>query len=164
MCLQGLSSTSGLSSPDLMLAGGLGGTAFWLACFPLDTVKCKLQVDSYSKPQYHGMLDCARQVCSVWSFLLSPLQLCHNPTWHASVGSPEEAVECPPVDSRRASSIACKLMRLLAACPEAQQVPAYSHACTFHAVLVLLRADRCSRWAQGLVAGLCTSTREELPG
>jgi solute carrier family 25 carnitine/acylcarnitine transporter 20/29 len=29
---------------------------------PADIVKSKLQVDSYSKPQYKGMLDCGRQI------------------------------------------------------------------------------------------------------
>jgi hypothetical protein len=36
--------TSSLGFSDNLLAGGLGGTAFWLACYPTDIVKSKLQV------------------------------------------------------------------------------------------------------------------------
>jgi solute carrier family 25 carnitine/acylcarnitine transporter 20/29 len=32
---RGLASTQQLSHSDLLLAGGLGGTAFWLGCYPL---------------------------------------------------------------------------------------------------------------------------------
>jgi solute carrier family 25 carnitine/acylcarnitine transporter 20/29 len=59
---QGLPSKEQLSFSDLLLAGGLGGTAFWLGCYPLDVIKSKLQVDSYSSPRYRGILDCGRQV------------------------------------------------------------------------------------------------------
>jgi hypothetical protein len=51
-----------------MLAGGLGGTAFWLACYPLDVVKSKIQIDSYTKPQFKGMVDCAKKVRGLISF------------------------------------------------------------------------------------------------
>jgi len=59
---KGLSSTKELSQRDFMLAGGLGGTAFWLACYPLDVVKSKIQIDSFTQPQYKGMMDCAKKV------------------------------------------------------------------------------------------------------
>lgn len=61
---QGLSSKDELSFFDLLLAGGLGGTAFWLACYPLDVIKSKLQVDSYTNPRYKGIIDCGRQVAA----------------------------------------------------------------------------------------------------
>ena len=54
--------TSSLGFRDNMLAGGLGGTAFWLACYPTDVVKSKLQTDSYTAPKYRGMADCARKI------------------------------------------------------------------------------------------------------
>ncbi|WIA31880.1 hypothetical protein OEZ86_002745 [Tetradesmus obliquus] len=60
--LKGLPSKEQLSFSDLLLAGGLGGTAFWLGCYPLDVIKSKLQVDSYTHPKYRGILDCGRQV------------------------------------------------------------------------------------------------------
>jgi solute carrier family 25 carnitine/acylcarnitine transporter 20/29 len=60
--LQGLASKEQLSFSDMLLAGGFGGTAFWLGCYPLDVIKSKLQVDSYSNPRYSGILDCGRQV------------------------------------------------------------------------------------------------------
>lgn len=53
---------SQLTFADNLLAGGLGGTAFWLACYPADVVKSKIQIDSYAAPRYRGMLDCARKV------------------------------------------------------------------------------------------------------
>lgn len=65
---RGLSSAAQLSHGDLMLAGGLGGTAFWLACYPLDIIKSKLQVDSYTAPRYRGLLDCGRQLVAASGF------------------------------------------------------------------------------------------------
>jgi hypothetical protein len=132
---RGLVSTQQLSHSDLLLAGGLGGTAFWLGCYPVgkhgilqfqvsaarstlnckyflqlsvqmhththlhfagkvqiiftsvsmithrkcvpccdllavlcamrcvaDIIKSKLQVDSYSHPQFRGIVDCGRQI------------------------------------------------------------------------------------------------------
>jgi hypothetical protein len=41
---RGLTSTQQLSHSDLLLAGGLGGTAFWLGCYP---------VGKYGKLQLH---------------------------------------------------------------------------------------------------------------
>ena len=35
-----------LTKTDLMLSGGLGGIAFWLACYPLDTMKTVVQSQS----------------------------------------------------------------------------------------------------------------------
>jgi solute carrier family 25 carnitine/acylcarnitine transporter 20/29 len=48
--------TSGWS----MLFGAAGGFCFWLACYPLDVVKSKIQVDSMdpTKRTYKGMTDC----------------------------------------------------------------------------------------------------------
>jgi hypothetical protein len=58
---QGVSVAS-LGFSDNLLAGGIGGTTFWLACYPADIIKSKLQTDSYGQPRYRGMLDCGRQV------------------------------------------------------------------------------------------------------
>ena len=35
-----------------MAAGGLAGAAFWLACFPADVIKSKIQTDNYFSRQY----------------------------------------------------------------------------------------------------------------
>ena len=44
---------------DNLLAGFLGGNAFWLACLPADVVKSKIQTDSrYGR----GVLEAARKV------------------------------------------------------------------------------------------------------
>jgi solute carrier family 25 (mitochondrial carnitine/acylcarnitine transporter), member 20/29 len=59
---RGLPSPAALPSRDLMVAGGLAGTSFWLACYPVDVVKSKLQLDSVVAPRYQGMLHCARTV------------------------------------------------------------------------------------------------------
>eukprot|EP00878_Enallax_costatus_P027956 GHUV01030149.1.p3 GENE.GHUV01030149.1~~GHUV01030149.1.p3 ORF type:complete len:118 (+),score=35.57 GHUV01030149.1:2116-2469(+) len=64
VAVKGLQSTQDLGFGDLLLAGGLGGTAFWLGCYPLDVIKSKLQVDSYQYPKYKGIMDCGRQVAA----------------------------------------------------------------------------------------------------
>lgn len=53
---------SRLGFSDNLVAGGLGGSAFWLACYPTDVIKSKLQVDSYKSPRYRSMADCARKI------------------------------------------------------------------------------------------------------
>lgn len=52
-----------LGSGWSMLFGALSGFCFWLACYPLDVVKSKIQVDSMDKghARYNGMLDAFRQ-------------------------------------------------------------------------------------------------------
>jgi solute carrier family 25 (mitochondrial carnitine/acylcarnitine transporter), member 20/29 len=54
-----LASVDELPSSDVMLAGGLGGTAFWFAAFPSDLIKSKLQTEPYDAPKYRGFWDCA---------------------------------------------------------------------------------------------------------
>lgn len=44
------------------LYGALAGLGMWIATYPVDVVKSKMQTDSFTKPQYKGSLDCARQV------------------------------------------------------------------------------------------------------
>jgi solute carrier family 25 carnitine/acylcarnitine transporter 20/29 len=56
---RGLASADALPSSDVMLAGGLGGTAFWFAAFPSDLIKSKLQTEPYDAPKYRGFWDCA---------------------------------------------------------------------------------------------------------
>jgi solute carrier family 25 carnitine/acylcarnitine transporter 20/29 len=38
---KGLASAQQLSHSDLLLAGGLGGTAFWLGCYPLGAYRLR---------------------------------------------------------------------------------------------------------------------------
>ena len=45
-----------------MVAGGAGGAAFWVCCYPIDSIKSRLQVDNVFAPKYRGSLDCFRQV------------------------------------------------------------------------------------------------------
>ena len=45
-----------------MIAGGLGGVAYWGPVYPADVIKSRMQVDSLTNPQYRGMLDCFRKV------------------------------------------------------------------------------------------------------
>jgi hypothetical protein len=48
-----------------MIAGGLGGVAYWGPVYPADVIKSRMQVDDLKNPQYRGMLDCFRKVpCS----------------------------------------------------------------------------------------------------
>ena len=59
---QGLSSTSELGVGSLILAGGLGGVAYWGPVYPADVIKSRIQVDDMLRPRYRGMLDCFSQV------------------------------------------------------------------------------------------------------
>jgi solute carrier family 25 (mitochondrial carnitine/acylcarnitine transporter), member 20/29 len=60
--IQGLKSTKELGMPSLMLAGGLGGLAFWTFVYPMDVIKSKIQMQSLSPLEYKGILDCGRKV------------------------------------------------------------------------------------------------------
>lgn len=62
MLLQGLSSTAELGVGSLILAGGLGGVAYWGPVYPADVIKSRIQVDDLQRPQYRGMLDCFSKV------------------------------------------------------------------------------------------------------
>lgn len=45
-----------------MLAGGLGGVAYWGPVYPADVIKSRMQVDDLRSPTYRGMLDCFTKV------------------------------------------------------------------------------------------------------
>ena len=62
-CGQGVEARE-LGKPQLMLAGGAAGAVYWLTIYPADIVKSKMQLDSYQRPAFKGMADCARQVTS----------------------------------------------------------------------------------------------------
>ncbi len=47
---------------SLVLAGGLGGAAYWGPVYPADVIKSRMQVDDLRNPQYRGMLDCFSKV------------------------------------------------------------------------------------------------------
>ncbi|XP_076181591.1 mitochondrial basic amino acids transporter isoform X2 [Ptiloglossa arizonensis] len=58
---ESLTRTSGnecLSTPYMLLAGGLAGTASWTLTYPLDVVKSRIQANSN---RYTGVLDCFKQ-------------------------------------------------------------------------------------------------------
>eukprot|EP00210_Caulerpa_lentillifera_P000162 g157.t1 len=58
---KGLSDASGLDRLSLATAGGIGGAAFWLLCYPFDIIKSKIQVDNVHQPTYGGIYDCAKK-------------------------------------------------------------------------------------------------------
>lgn len=45
-----------------MVAGGIGGLSYWLAAYPQDVIKSRLQTQRFESPMYHGIIDCARKV------------------------------------------------------------------------------------------------------
>ena len=49
---------------QLFVAGGLGGVSYWLATYPLDMIKTRIQADSLdpAKRQYKGFLDAYGQI------------------------------------------------------------------------------------------------------
>ena len=51
-----------VSTPKVALYGGLAGEALWIASYPFDVVKSKMQSDGFGKEmRYKGMTDCFRQ-------------------------------------------------------------------------------------------------------
>ena len=51
-----------LGQGSMLVAGGIGGAAFWVTVFPLDVVKSRIQTDNVHAPQYRGTLHCLRTV------------------------------------------------------------------------------------------------------
>ncbi|KAL9232076.1 hypothetical protein vseg_007222 [Gypsophila vaccaria] len=45
----------------MLVAGGLAGVASWIACYPLDVVKTRLQAQTRSSMKYNGIVDCFRK-------------------------------------------------------------------------------------------------------
>eukprot|EP01024_Parvocaulis_polyphysoides_P000684 TRINITY_DN1017_c0_g2_i2.p1 TRINITY_DN1017_c0_g2~~TRINITY_DN1017_c0_g2_i2.p1 ORF type:complete len:358 (-),score=33.30 TRINITY_DN1017_c0_g2_i2:218-1258(-) len=60
--IRGLNSVNELDPLSLMIAGGIGGVAFWGVVYPTDVWKSRIQVDDYHKPKYSGIIDCAQKV------------------------------------------------------------------------------------------------------
>ncbi|XP_022893748.1 mitochondrial carnitine/acylcarnitine carrier-like protein isoform X1 [Olea europaea var. sylvestris] len=54
--------TSELGRGSLMLAGGLGGAAFWLSVYPTDVIKSVIQVDDYKNPKFSGSIDAFKKI------------------------------------------------------------------------------------------------------
>jgi solute carrier family 25 carnitine/acylcarnitine transporter 20/29 len=46
---------------NVTMAGSLTGIIVWLATFPIDVVKTKIQVDSFSSPKFKSMMDCIQK-------------------------------------------------------------------------------------------------------
>ena len=58
--------TSELGTPELLIAGGLGGFMYWVTTYPLDVIKSAMQGDAAlpSQRKYMGWSHCAR---SLWA-------------------------------------------------------------------------------------------------
>ncbi|KAJ8967474.1 hypothetical protein NQ314_002788 [Rhamnusium bicolor] len=50
-----------ISTWNMILAGGLAGVASWIAIYPIDVIKSKMQVDGISSPQYTNSYDCLKK-------------------------------------------------------------------------------------------------------
>ncbi|KAF5292828.1 hypothetical protein FQA39_LY13873 [Lamprigera yunnana] len=51
-----------ISLKDLIIAGGIAGSASWSPIVPFDVIKTRMQNDSFLNPQYKGSLDCVLQL------------------------------------------------------------------------------------------------------
>jgi len=47
-----------LNTGGVIFAGGLAGITLWLATFPIDMIKTKIQADNLQRPSFKGMYDC----------------------------------------------------------------------------------------------------------
>ncbi|RLN54151.1 hypothetical protein BBJ29_008180 [Phytophthora kernoviae] len=47
---------------SIAFSGGCAGFSYWLATFPIDTVKSVLQADRLDKPRFSGVVDCCRKL------------------------------------------------------------------------------------------------------
>ena len=47
------------SIPVTLITGGMAGIFSWLINLPIDTIKTRLQADSFSNPRFSGTLNCA---------------------------------------------------------------------------------------------------------
>ncbi|MBA0559488.1 hypothetical protein Golob_016450, partial [Gossypium lobatum] len=54
--------TSKLGRGSFIVAGGLGGAAFWLTVYPTDVIKSVIQVDDYKNPKYTGSINAFRRI------------------------------------------------------------------------------------------------------
>ena len=55
-----------ISSPKVAFYGGLAGEALWIASYPFDVIKSKMQSDGFGKDQrYKSMRDCFAQTWRV---------------------------------------------------------------------------------------------------
>lgn len=50
-----------LNLSNVALAGSLTGLVVWIATYPIDIIKTRIQVDNFRNPEYQGMLDCFRK-------------------------------------------------------------------------------------------------------
>eukprot|EP01101_Sappina_pedata_P001127 TRINITY_DN11235_c0_g1_i1.p1 TRINITY_DN11235_c0_g1~~TRINITY_DN11235_c0_g1_i1.p1 ORF type:complete len:297 (+),score=130.56 TRINITY_DN11235_c0_g1_i1:111-1001(+) len=55
---------SKLSSAELLVSGGIGGTLYWAFTYPIDVIKSSIQGDhpDPSKRKYSGFVDCAQKL------------------------------------------------------------------------------------------------------
>jgi len=63
--------TDGGKKPEVYkvaAAGAFAGICFWFSVFPIDVVKTKIQIDSFTNPQFKSMMDCVRQTYSKQGF------------------------------------------------------------------------------------------------
>lgn len=67
-CLEEGQTVRDLSYWKIGVTGSLTGIAFWNSMFVFDTIKTKIQTDSFESPRYKGIMDCARQTYKASGF------------------------------------------------------------------------------------------------
>lgn len=57
-----MENTENRSFAVISISGGVAGVIAWTLAYPFDTVKSRIQADSFTKPKYKGALDCFMKI------------------------------------------------------------------------------------------------------
>ena len=77
------------NTPEVLIAGGVGGMSYWCFTFPLDTIKTLYQSDSFKKPKYTNLVQAFRREIRLqgWKGLYNGYSTCLLRSLPANMGT-----------------------------------------------------------------------------